>query len=119
LYDRLVTLVQNLDISRNTDQETLNILEPASPAQRTYVHERRMLAKAGLGGLSLGLVIIMVMGLNRALAGSPMEAASGLGQVSVGLRPAERLQQLKELKEKGLLSQEAYDRKVDQIVDSL
>ena len=36
LYDRLVSLLQNVDISRNIDQETLAILEPASPAERSY-----------------------------------------------------------------------------------
>jgi len=34
LYDRLVGLLQNVDISRNIDQATLAILEPASPAER-------------------------------------------------------------------------------------
>ncbi len=39
VYDRLVAAVQNVDISRNIDQENLAILEPASPAKRSYTSE--------------------------------------------------------------------------------
>ena len=39
IYDRLVGLLQNVDISRNIDQETLAILESASPAKRSYLLE--------------------------------------------------------------------------------
>ena len=35
LYDRLVNLLQNVDISRNIDQETLAVLEPARPPAPT------------------------------------------------------------------------------------
>ena len=41
VYDRLVLLVQNVGISRNIDQENLAILEPASPAKRSYASEKR------------------------------------------------------------------------------
>jgi uncharacterized protein involved in exopolysaccharide biosynthesis len=119
MYDRFVTLLQNVDISRNTDLETIAILEPASPALRTYTREKRLLAMAGFGGLGLGLGIIILMGLYRAKGGNPVEAASRLGQDAIKLSAAERLEQIKELHEKGFLSKEAYDRKVDQIVDSL
>ena len=39
LYDRMVVLLENVDISRSIDQETLSILEPASPALRSYKTE--------------------------------------------------------------------------------
>jgi uncharacterized protein involved in exopolysaccharide biosynthesis len=119
LYDRLVALLQNVDISRNMDQETLAILEPASPAQRTFVREKRLLASSGFGGSALGLGIIIIMGLYRAVGGHPVEAASGLGQDAIKSSAAERLEQIKALHEKGFINMEAYDRKVAQIIDSL
>src|SRR5664280_2591409 len=36
VYDRLLLLVQNVGISRNIDQETLAILERATPSNRSY-----------------------------------------------------------------------------------
>jgi predicted nucleic acid-binding Zn-ribbon protein len=40
MYDRLSALLQNVDISRNIDQETLAILEHASPATRSYERQK-------------------------------------------------------------------------------
>jgi uncharacterized protein involved in exopolysaccharide biosynthesis len=57
LYDRLLALLQNVDISRKIDQDTLTILEPASPAIRTYAPEKRVLTIAGGAGLLIGLAI--------------------------------------------------------------
>src|SRR5205085_8582150 len=39
VYERLVMLVQNVGISRNIDQETLAILEAATPAKRSYAKD--------------------------------------------------------------------------------
>ena len=118
-YDRLVTLLHNLDLSRNADQATLAILEPASPASRAYTRELRVLPMAALGGLGLGLGIVLVMGLSRLAQVPPLEIASPQGQDPIKSNAAERLEQLKGLLERGFLSQEAYDRKVAQIIDSL
>lgn len=60
-YDRLVRLVENVAISRNIDQETLAILEPAGTPQRSYGKEVKLLAIATLGGLVLGLGILVLM----------------------------------------------------------
>ena len=53
LYDRLVTLLQNVDISRNINQDTLAILESAAPATRSYKSESGAMALALIGGLVL------------------------------------------------------------------
>jgi uncharacterized protein involved in exopolysaccharide biosynthesis len=52
VYDRLMVLVQTVGISRNIDQETLAILEPASPPKRSYTQEIRLLGVAGVGVLA-------------------------------------------------------------------
>ena len=61
LYDRLVLLLQNVDISRNIDQETLAVLEPASPALRSYKQETTVLGLALLAGLGLGLGLVFLV----------------------------------------------------------
>lgn len=66
LYDRLVTLLQNVAIERNISQDTFSILEPASAAQRTFAGAKRNLAWGGVGGLGLGLVIVGWLALGRA-----------------------------------------------------
>ena len=118
VFDRLMVLVQNVAISRNIDQETLAILEPASPAERSYDQEISLLGMAGFGGLGLGLGIIVLMALYRARRRNPLKSNSRLSQDAIKPSAAERLEQIKGLQEKGLLSKEAYDRKVEQIVDS-
>jgi len=63
LYDRLVMLLQNVDIGRNIDQETLAVLEPASPAQRSYKKETTLLALAVFAGLVAGVGIVFLVDL--------------------------------------------------------
>jgi capsular exopolysaccharide synthesis family protein len=62
-YDRLTKLVENVAIGGNLDQETLAVLEPASPALRSYNKEARALVLGLFGGLILGfgsLLLLMV-----------------------------------------------------------
>jgi uncharacterized protein involved in exopolysaccharide biosynthesis len=59
-YDRLTTMLENFDISRQISMSTLNVLEPASPAKRTYARERHALFFAGLGGLGGGIVVVLL-----------------------------------------------------------
>src|SRR5207247_7647967 len=63
LYDRLVMMLQNVDISRNIDQETLSILDHASPPERSYKLEAILLAVALIAslGLSFGMVLLIAV----------------------------------------------------------
>jgi uncharacterized protein involved in exopolysaccharide biosynthesis len=67
LYDRLVMLLQNIDISRNIDQETTAVLEPACPAERNCTREKCLLATGGLGGLGVGFLLVLVPGFYRGM----------------------------------------------------
>jgi capsular exopolysaccharide synthesis family protein len=87
LYDRLVTLLQNVDISRNIDQGTLAILESASPAERSYKQELTALALALLGGLAVGLGIVFLMAVRDDRFTSVIEVHATLGDTVVGLLP--------------------------------
>src|SRR5207247_2242244 len=56
-------LLQNVDISRNIDQETLAILETASPAVRTYKQELTLTSVALLMGLVVGFGTVLIVDL--------------------------------------------------------
>jgi len=90
VYDRLLVLVQNVGISRNIDQETLAILEPAAGAKRSYAKEISQLVLGGAGGLALGLGLILLMVLRDDRLGSVAEVNAKLSQVIVGQVPEVR-----------------------------
>jgi len=87
LYDRLVALLQNVDISRNIDQDTLAIMEPASPPERSYMHELTALGLAVMGGTTLGLGIIVLVAIRDDRFTSVIEVNAAVGNSVVGLLP--------------------------------
>jgi succinoglycan biosynthesis transport protein ExoP len=87
VYDRLLILVQNVGISRNIDQETLAILQPATPAKRSYLKEIGLLAGGGIGGLGLGLGIILLIAVRDDRFTSLLEIGEKLGQNVVAQVP--------------------------------
>ncbi|MGH7950329.1 MAG: polysaccharide biosynthesis tyrosine autokinase [Limisphaerales bacterium] len=87
LYDRLVSLLQNVDISRNIDQDTLAILEPASPAKRSYTEAASSLTLAVFGGLAIGLGIIFLISMRDDRFASVVEVTDHFGDAVVGQVP--------------------------------
>jgi capsular exopolysaccharide synthesis family protein len=87
VYDRLKMMVQNVDISRNIDQETLTVLSPASPSIRSYADEISLLEQAGIGGLVLGLGLILVIGKRDDRITSLADASEKFGDIIVGQVP--------------------------------
>jgi capsular exopolysaccharide synthesis family protein len=61
LYDRLQGLLQNVDITRNIEQETLAILDPAMPSIRSYRHEILVLVLGIFSGVGLGLGLVFLV----------------------------------------------------------
>ena len=90
VYDRLEGLVQNVSISRDTDQESLAILEPAGAAKRSYTKETSQLALGSVGGLGLGLGLILLMVWRDDRLRSVAEVNAKLSQVIVGQVPEVR-----------------------------
>jgi polysaccharide biosynthesis transport protein len=87
MYDRLVALLQNVDISRNIDQDTLAILEPASPATRSYQEVKSMMTQRIMGGLVLGLGIVFLLALRDDRFMSVVEVTDKFGNNVVGQVP--------------------------------
>lgn len=87
LYDRLITLLQNVDISRNIDQETLAVLDPASPALPSYKEKAIVISLGALAGLSLGLAIIFRVAVRDDRFASHVEINEEFGDSIVGQVP--------------------------------
>ena len=87
VYDRLVLMEQNVGISRNIDQENLAILEPASPAKRSYTQEIGLLAAGTVGGLGLGLGLIFLIAVRDDRLTSLREIRDKVGELIVGQVP--------------------------------
>ena len=67
VYERLFKIFEDFSINQKIDQETLAILDPPSPAQRSYLEEISLLGVASAGGLGLGLAIILLLVRARSL----------------------------------------------------
>jgi capsular exopolysaccharide synthesis family protein len=85
--DQLNTLLRNVDITRNTDLETLEILEHASPAKRSYAGVIKSAVLVLFGGLAFGLGIVFLIEKRDDRFTSPIEVNSALGDAIVGLLP--------------------------------
>src|SRR6185437_6417268 len=96
LYDRLLVLLQNVDISRNIDEETQSILEPASIAERSYRNEAELLGLVLIGGLAFGIGIVLLIEFRDDRFTSTAEVTNGLGDWVIGQVP-----EIRELRRKG------------------
>jgi succinoglycan biosynthesis transport protein ExoP len=87
IFDHLSGLLQTVDLSRNIDQETLTILDPASPAIRSHSEETGLLEKSAFGGIALGLAIIALIAIRDDRLNSLAEVSERFGDVIVGQVP--------------------------------
>ncbi len=87
MFDRLTALLQNVDISRNIDQDNLAILELAGPAKRSYREGESMVTHAGFIGLVIGLGIIFLITLRDDRFSSLTEVTERFGDNVVGQVP--------------------------------
>jgi capsular exopolysaccharide synthesis family protein len=61
MYDSLLTTERTLDVDRQISQESVAILEPASPAAAAPPQAVKYLSMAGLAGLALGIGILLFL----------------------------------------------------------
>jgi capsular exopolysaccharide synthesis family protein len=87
IVQRLSRLLENVGISRNIDQETLQVLEPASPAKRTYAQEQGIAVAGVFVGLLLGLGIVLLLTLRDDRFTSAVEVNEQLGDSVVAQVP--------------------------------
>jgi polysaccharide biosynthesis transport protein len=86
-FDRLKTLLENVDITRNTDMETLAILETASAAKRSYDTIIMAAIFALIGGLGIGAGIVFLIEKRDDRFTSVTDVNTLLGDAVVALLP--------------------------------
>jgi len=78
-YDRLAALMQNFKISRDFDQETLAVLEHASPPARSYGAMKKTLTSTIMGGLLLGFGCVGLLTIRDEKFSSMVEVREKFG----------------------------------------
>lgn len=86
-FERLNLLVQNVGISRNIEQDTMAVLEPAEPSERSYRMALIIAAAAAVSGLLFGLAILALVAFRDDRFDSHAELNDNLGGGIVGHLP--------------------------------
>ena len=89
-YDRVVNLLQNVDISRNIDQGTLAILDPASEAVRSYKQDVSLLAMTLVAGLLAGFGCVFLVAVRDDRFITLADVIEKLGDAVLGQVPEVR-----------------------------
>jgi capsular exopolysaccharide synthesis family protein len=88
-YDRLNGNLRSMDVYRNLDQDSVSILERASPAISMRPGLEKLLAIGGLSGLALGLIILFVIDKLDDRIGSFFEFRDKFPETLLGQVPRE------------------------------
>ena len=86
-YRRLVNLLDNVDIGRNTDRDTLTVLQPASPAKRSFKAALNVLLASLVLGAGCGLGLVWLVAVRDDRFSTIMEVTENLGDAVVGQVP--------------------------------
>ncbi|MGA2245984.1 MAG: polysaccharide biosynthesis tyrosine autokinase [Verrucomicrobiota bacterium] len=87
MFDRLSSLNDNVQVSQHIDQDTLDILDEASPAKRSYTEAKSMLMQSIVGGLGIGVGIVFLLALRDDRFRSLVEVTEKFGDNVVGQVP--------------------------------
>jgi polysaccharide biosynthesis transport protein len=87
MFDRLSSMMHNVDITRDIEHDPLAILETASDSTRSYSKLKSNLTTASFGGLALGLGIIALLAIRDDRFSSVVEVAERIGDNVVGQVP--------------------------------
>jgi capsular exopolysaccharide synthesis family protein len=87
VYERLVMMMQDVGISRNIEQDTLSILEQATPATRSYTKQITAGASASFGGFALGMLVLVLIAFLDDNFHSQTDLNASLGALVVGQVP--------------------------------
>jgi succinoglycan biosynthesis transport protein ExoP len=91
-YDRLLTSLRSVDVTKNVDQDTISILERATPAYSVKPGLEKIMAAGIAAGLLLGLGILIIMDKLDDRIRSFMEFRSHFPEHVMGQIPREKLE---------------------------
>lgn len=86
-YDHLLTLLQNVDLGKNVQQERLSVLQPATPAMVVNRYVWLRIAGAAVLGILLGAAIVFVCYLLDDRFVSVADVKDQFGEAVLGLIP--------------------------------
>ncbi|HOX04609.1 MAG TPA: polysaccharide biosynthesis tyrosine autokinase [Candidatus Paceibacterota bacterium] len=86
LYERLLSVIQNVDVNKTLDQESVQIMERAGPASPS-ASQTRLIAMGALGGLFLGLFILLLIERFDDKFASISELRSQFSELVIGQLP--------------------------------
>jgi succinoglycan biosynthesis transport protein ExoP len=87
MFDRLSSLEDTIQVNRHIDTDTLDIMDRASPATRSYSEAKSMLIQCTFAGLGLGLGVIFLLAIRDDRFGSLAEVSETFGDSVVGQVP--------------------------------
>lgn len=90
LYDRLVNNLQDVNVTRNVDQDLVSILAKASPAQPIIPGLVLMLVLGASGGLLIGIAILVLMDQIDDRVASAIDLQSGFNEHILAQIPNEK-----------------------------
>jgi capsular exopolysaccharide synthesis family protein len=90
LYDRMVGVVQSVDLNRALDQEVIRVMEHASPPKPVR-QARKLLALGGVAGLFVGMGLLYLISLFDDRFTSVAELRNQLAEMIVGHIPEVRV----------------------------
>jgi len=86
-YDHLLGMLQNVDLSKNVQQERLSILQTPSPGQPQQSNLAFILVLAGVGGLFFSLAVVFIWYLFDDRFVSVRDIKDQFGETILGLVP--------------------------------
>jgi capsular exopolysaccharide synthesis family protein len=87
MFDRLSSMMDNVDITRNIEHDPLAILQLASGSTRSYSKLKSNISTGIFGGLAAGLGIILLIAIRDDRFSSVVEVAERIGDNVVGQVP--------------------------------
>ncbi len=87
VYDRLTQMLQNVDISRNIEQDTMSVLGSASLARRSLAKEILAIQISVFAGLAVGFGLVYLITIRDDRFNSISEVNDRFGDVIVGQVP--------------------------------
>jgi len=87
VHDRLLASIDSLDITKNTHQETISILQQASRARELPMEKTKQIALGGLGGLFVGVAILAVLSALDTRVVSAEDISARFGPAVLGVIP--------------------------------
>ncbi|MGE9295090.1 MAG: polysaccharide biosynthesis tyrosine autokinase, partial [Puniceicoccales bacterium] len=98
VHDRLLASIDSLDITKNTHQETISILQQATRARQLPMEKTKQITMGGVAGLAIGIAILAVVSALDTRVVSAEDLSARFGPPVLGVIPLQSGNKGKRLK---------------------